>query len=429
MVTPRSSANPDQVISVILGGGEGNRLFPLTQERAKPAVPIAGKYRLVDIPISLSLNSGIKRIFLLTQYLSSSLHRHVQQSYRFDDFIPRGFIEIVAAQKTREGTSWYQGTADAVRQGLIHFDNHPHEYVLILSGDQLYRMDFREMLEQHVSTGSEITIATLPVDAAVAPSLGILKADENHRITEFVEKPKDPAVLAAMKSGSTMPKDRPYLASMGIYIFNREVMRECLDGNDGKDFGKNILPAAIQSKKVSAFIHDGYWEDIGTIGAFYRANLDLLAREPKFDFGLSTAPIYTRARFLPGSVVEECQVHRAIVSDGCSISKSVLDQVVIGIRSRIGENCQIRRSILMGADYFETPTQRKGNQAKKRPDLGIGKGTVIEDAIIDKNVRIGENVVIRAKGKSADADGENFFVRDGIVIIPKGSTISNGTVI
>ena len=428
-MTPRTSGHPDQVISVILGGGEGNRLFPLTQERAKPAVPIAGKYRLVDIPISLSLNSGIKRIFLLTQYLSSSLHRHVQQSYRFDDFIPRGFIEIVAAQKTREGTSWYQGTADAVRQGLIHFDNHPHEHVLILSGDQLYRMDFREMLDQHVASGSDITIATLPVDAGSAPSLGILKADGARRITEFVEKPKDPAVLAKMESKSAMPKGRPYLASMGIYIFNRETLRDCLDGNDGKDFGKNILPAAIGSKKVSAFIHDGYWEDIGTIGAFYRANLDLLAAEPKFDFGLGTAPIYTRARFLPGTVLEQCDVVRAIVSDGCTISKSVLDHSVIGIRSRIGENCQIRRSILMGADYFETPAQRKENERRKRPDIGIGEGTVIEDAIVDKNVRIGQKVVIRASGKSGEVDGANFFVRDGVVIIPKGTTIPDGTVI
>ena len=425
----RSAISPDQVISVILGGGEGNRLFPLTQERAKPAVPIAGKYRLVDIPISLSLNSGIKRIFLLTQYLSSSLHRHVQQSYRFDDFIPRGFIEIVAAQKTREGTSWYQGTADAVRQGLIHFDNHPHEYVLILSGDQLYRMDFREMLELHVTSGSDITIATLPVDAGVAPSLGILKADALHRITEFVEKPKDPAVLASMESGPAMPKGRPYLASMGIYIFNREALRECLDGSDGKDFGKNILPIAIRTKKVSAYVHDGYWEDIGTIGAFYQANLDLLASEPKFDFGLSTAPIYTRARFLPGSVVEDCKVIRAIVSDGCTIRKSTLDQAVIGIRSRIGSGCQIRRSIVMGADYFETFVQQEDNQKRRRPAIGIGDGTVIEDAIIDKNVRIGRNVVIRAAGKDRDMDGENFYVRDGVVIIPKGSTISDGTVI
>ncbi len=398
-MTPRTSGHPDQVITVILGGGEGNRLFPLTQERAKPAVPIAGKYRLVDIPISLSLNSGIKRIFLLTQYLSSSLHRHVQQSYRFDDFIPRGFIEIVAAQKTREGTSWYQGTADAVRQGLIHFDNHPHEHVLILSGDQLYRMDFREMLDQHVASGSDITIATLPVDAGSAPSLGILKADGARRITEFVEKPKDPAVLAKMESKSAMPKGRPFLASMGIYIFNRDAF------------------------------HDGYWEDIGTIGAFYRANLDLLAREPKFDFGLGTAPIYTRARFLPGSVVEQCQVMRAIVSDGCTIWQSVLDHAVIGIRSRIGENCQVRRSILMGADYFETPAQRKDNLKRKRPDIGIAEGTVIEDAIVDKNVRIGKNVVIRASGKSGDVDGANFFVRDGIVIIPKGATVPDGSVI
>jgi glucose-1-phosphate adenylyltransferase len=267
------------------------------------------------------------------------------------------------------------------------------------------------------------------VDKKTAPSLGILKADGERRITEFVEKPKDPAVLASMESGSAMPKGRPYLASMGIYIFNRDILRQCLDGNDGKDFGKNILPAAIQSKKVSAFIHEGYWEDIGTIGAFYRANLDLLAREPKFDFGLSTGPIYTRARFLPGSVVEDCHAIRAIISDGCTIRQSILEDTVVGIRSRIGTGCQIRRSILMGADFFETPAQSRENQKRKRPAIGIGDGTVIEDAIIDKNVRIGRKVIIRASGKSPEMDGPNFYVRDGVVVIPKGSTIPDGTVI
>jgi glucose-1-phosphate adenylyltransferase len=423
------SAYSDQVISVILGGGEGNRLFPLTQERAKPAVPIAGKYRLVDIPISLSLNSGIKRIFLLTQYLSSSLHRHVQQSYRFDDFIPRGFIEIVAAQKTREGTNWYQGTADAVRQGLIHFDNHVHEYVLILSGDQLYRMDFRVMLEAHVASGSDITVAALPVTSEEAPSLGLLRVDGQRRITDFVEKPKDPAVLASLSKGEGMPEGRPFLASMGIYIFGRDVLRECLDGSTGKDFGRDVLPQAIRSKKVSAFVHDGYWEDIGTIGSFYRANLDLLAPNPHFDFGFRAAPIYTRARFLPGSVVENSQVLRAIVSDGCHIQRSVLDEAVIGIRCRIGAECKIRRSILMGADYFETPEQQAENVRRGRPDIGIGAESVIEDAIIDKNVRIGKRVIIRATGKPKEMDGPNFFVRDGIVVVPKGAIVADGTVI
>ena len=420
---------PDQVLSVILGGGEGNRLFPLTKERAKPAVPIAGKYRLVDIPISLSLNSGIKRIFLLTQYLSSSLHRHVQQSYRFDDFVPRGFIEIVAAQKTREGTEWYQGTADAVRQGLIHFDNHPHEHVLILSGDQLYRMDFRKMLEHHISSGSDITVAALPVDKESAPRLGLLRVDAQRRITEFVEKPKDPKVLAGLTGGDGMPVGRPYLASMGIYIFRRETLRECLSATQGQDFGKDVLPEAIRSKKVSAYIYEGYWEDIGTIGAFYRANLDLLAPVPKFDFGLSSAPIYTRARFLPGSVVENSQVIRAIVSDGCVIQKSVLDDAVVGIRQRIGSECKIRRSILMGADYFETSSQRDENARLGRPDVGIGEGTLIEDAIIDKNVRIGRRVKIRAAGKPKEFDGDGFYVRDGIVVVPKGAVIPDGTVI
>ena len=420
---------PDQVLSVIWGGGEGNRLFPLTKERAKPAVPIAGKYRLVDIPISLSLNSGIKRIFLLTQYLSSSLHRHVQQSYRFDDFVPRGFIEIVAAQKTREGTEWYQGTADAVRQGLIHFDNHPHEHVLILSGDQLYRMDFRKMLEHHISSGSDITVASLPVDKESAPRLGLLRVDAQRRITEFVEKPKDPKVLAGLTGGDGMPAGRPYLASMGIYIFRRETLRECLSATQGQDFGKDVLPEAIRSKKVSAYIYEGYWEDIGTIGAFYRANLDLLAPVPKFDFGLSSAPIYTRARFLPGSVVENSQVIRAIVSDGCVIQKSVLDDAVVGIRQRIGSECKIRRSILMGADYFETSSQRDENARLGRPDVGLGEGTIIEDAIIDKNVRIGRRVKIRAAGKPKEFDGDGFYVRDGIVVVPKGAVIPDGAVI
>ena len=428
-MSPTGSSSPDQVITVILGGGEGSRLFPLTRDRAKPAVPIGGKYRLVDIPISLSLNSGIKRIFLLTQYLSSSLHRHVQQAYRFDDFIPRGFIEIVAAQKTREATQWFQGTADAVRQGLVHFDNHPHEHVLILSGDQLYRTDFRKMLERHTSSGADITIAALPVDRASAPRLGLLRVDGQHRVTEFVEKPKDPKILDALAEAPGLPSDRPFLASMGIYIFRREVLRDCLAKTQGDDFGKNVLPEAIRQRKVSAYLYDGYWEDIGTIGAFYRANLDLLAPEPKFDFGLNVAPIYTRARFLPGSVVENSQVNRAIISDGCTILRSVLDDAVVGIRQRIGTECKIRRSILMGADFFETPAQRQENARLNRPDVGIGGGSVIEDAIIDKNVRIGRRVTIRAAGKAAEMDGPNFYVRDGIVIVPKGAVVPDGTVI
>jgi len=428
-MSPTGNANADQVITVILGGGEGNRLFPLTRDRAKPAVPIGGKYRLVDIPISLSLNSGIKRIFLLTQYLSSSLHRHVQQAYRFDDFIPRGFIEIVAAQKTREATQWFQGTADAVRQGLVHFDNHPHEHVLILSGDQLYRADFRKMLERHTSSEADITIAALPVDRESAPRLGLLRVDGQHRVTEFMEKPKDPKILEALAAAPGLPSDRPFLASMGIYIFRREVLRDCLAKAQGDDFGKNVLPEAIRQRKVSAYLYDGYWEDIGTIGAFYRANLDLLAPEPKFDFGLNVAPIYTRARFLPGSVVENSQVNRAIISDGCTILRSVLDDAVVGIRQRIGTECKIRRSILMGADFFETPIQRQENARLNRPDVGVGGGSLIEEAIIDKNVRIGRRVTIRAAGKATEMDGPNFYVRDGIVIIPKGAVVPDGTVI
>jgi glucose-1-phosphate adenylyltransferase len=312
---------------------------------------------------------------------------------------------------------------------LIHFDNHVHEYVLILSGDQLYRMDFRLMLEAHVASGSDITVAALPVTPEEAPSLGLLRVDGQRRITDFVEKPKDPAVLASLSKGEGMPEGKPFLASMGIYIFGREVLRECLDGSTGKDFGRDVLPQAIRSKKVSAFVHDGYWEDIGTIGSFYRANLDLLAPDPRFDFGFRAAPIYTRARFLPGSVVENSQVLRAIVSDGCHIQRSVLDEAVIGIRSRIGAECKIRRSILMGADFFETPAQQAENVRRGRPDIGIGAESVIEDAIIDKNVRIGKRVIIRATGKPKEMDGPNFFVRDGIVVVPKGITVADGTVI
>ena len=332
-------------------------------------------------------------------------------------------------RSTREGSDWYQGTADAVRQGLIHFDNHPHEHVLILSGDQLYRMDFRKMLEQHIASGSDITVASLPVDKESAPRLGLLRVDGQRRITEFVEKPKDPKILAGLAGGEGMPAGRPYLASMGIYIFRRETLRECLGATQGQDFGRDVLPEAIRTRKVSAYIYDGYWEDIGTIGAFYRANLDLLAPVPKFDFGLSSAPIYTRARFLPGSVVENSQVIRAIISDGCMILRSVLDDAVVGIRQRIGSECKIRRSVLMGADYFETPAQRQENARANLPDIGIGGGSVIEDAIIDKNVRIGRRVTIRATGKPAEMDGPNFYVRDGIVIIPKGAVVPDGAVI
>jgi glucose-1-phosphate adenylyltransferase len=312
---------------------------------------------------------------------------------------------------------------------LIHFDNHPHEHVLILSGDQLYRMDFRKMLEQHISSGSDITVASLPVHKDSAPRLGLLRTDSQRQITEFVEKPKDPKILAGLSGGEGMPAGRPYLASMGIYIFRREILRGCLSETQGQDFGKDVLPEAIRSKKVSAYVYEGYWEDIGTIGAFYRANLDLLAPVPKFDFGLSSAPIYTRARFLPGSVVENSQVIRAIVSDGCVIQKSVLDDAVVGIRQRIGSECKIRRSILMGADYFETPSQRDENARVGRPDIGIGEGTIIEDAIIDKNVRIGRRVKIRAAGKPKEFDGEGFYIRDGVVVVPKGAIIPDGTVI
>jgi glucose-1-phosphate adenylyltransferase len=435
-MTPSVQVDPNRVISVIMGGGEGSRLFPLTKERAKPAVPLAGKYRLVDIPISLSISSGIKRIFLLTQYLSSSLHRHVQQSYRFDDYNPRGFIEIQAAQKTRSGMSWYQGTADAVRQNLIHFANHPHDMVLILSGDQLYRMDYRHILAQHVASGADVTVATIPVSREPAKGFGIMQTDSQKKIVRFVEKPKEEALLDSLRLtqptlgelGGREGEDL-FLASMGIYVFNRHVLAEALADEKRQDFGKDIIPTMIQSHKVSAYIYQGYWEDIGTIKAFYEANLDLTEAVPKFDLYDQTSPIYTRARFLPSSKIHESHISRSSIAEGCIINRSQLVHSLVGIRSRIEDGCTIHDSILMGADYFETTRELAENIRLGRPCVGIGKNTVIRRTIVDKNARIGSHVVIDPEGKPKDADHELYHIRDGIVIIPKSAVIPDGFVL
>ncbi|MFZ5805977.1 MAG: glucose-1-phosphate adenylyltransferase [Verrucomicrobiota bacterium] len=433
---PGISIDVNDVIAVILGGGEGTRLFPLTKERSKPAVPLGCKYRFVDIPLSMSINSGIKRIFLLTQYLSSSLHRHIQQSYSFDHYAPQGFIEILAAQKNRSGHDWYLGTADAVRQNVIHFDNHRYEHVLILSGDQLYRMDYRDILNFHAQSGADITVATIPVIREPAKSFGIMHIDEKQRIIHFVEKPKEDSLLDTLRLPATTlaqlgkhEEDDLFLASMGIYVFNQEVLKKALENEDIQDFGKHIIPSLISSHKVCAYIHEGYWEDIGTIRAYYEANLNLTDPIPKFNFYDTSSPIYTHARYLPASKVNRAHISRAVFSDGCIVTNADIIHSLVGLRTRIESGVIIKDSIILGSDFFETLRDREENLRLGRPHLGIGENSFVEGCIVDKNPRIGKNVIIRSEGKTQDEDHPLYHVRDGIVIIPKNTTIPDGTVI
>ncbi|MEJ0000318.1 MAG: glucose-1-phosphate adenylyltransferase [Verrucomicrobiota bacterium] len=422
------------VISVILGGGAGTRLFPLTKDRSKPAVPLAGKYRIVDIPISNCLNSGLKRMFLLTQFNSSSLHRHIQQSYHFDDF-SNGFVEIMAAQQTPSSDAWYQGTADAVRQNLSHFANAPHKYVLILSGDQLYRMNFREVIDQHVRSGADATVATIPVNRTDARSFGIMQIDGEERITRFVEKPQeDPLVDTLKMDHDTRTKlginggGDLLLASMGIYVFNRDVLERALTGKH-VDFGKHIIPNLIATGRLFAYVYQGYWEDIGTIKAFFDANLDLVNEVPKFNFFDTAAPIYTHARYLPATKIVRSQVDKAVIADGCIIVDARIEHSIVGIRSRMEAGAVIKDAIIMGLDDYETPEEIQACIARGIPQLGIGRNSYIERAIIDKNARIGDHVRISPEGKPAHYDGDNFYIRDGIVVVPKGAIIRAGTVI
>jgi glucose-1-phosphate adenylyltransferase len=423
-----------EVISVILGGGAGTRLFPLTKDRSKPAVPLAGKYRIVDIPISNCLNSGLKRIFLLTQFNSSSLHRHIQQSYRFDDFSD-GFVEIMAAQQTPSNDAWYQGTADAVRQNLAHFGNAPHKYVLILSGDQLYRMNFRAVIEQHIKSGADVTVATIPVNRTDARQFGIMQIDGEERITRFVEKPQEDSELDELRmDGGTRHKlgiyggDDLLLASMGIYVFNRDVMDKALAGKH-VDFGKHIIPNLITTGRIFSYVYQGYWEDIGTIKAFFDANLDLVNEIPKFNFFDTQAPIYTHARYLPASKIVRGHFERTAVADGCIIVDARIEHSIIGIRSRIEPGVVIKDAIIMGHDDYETAEEIQVKTSRGIPPLGIGRNTYIERAIIDKNARIGDHVRISPEGKPENYDGDNYNIRDGIVVVPKGGIIRSGTVI
>ena len=417
-----------------MGGGQGSRLFPLTKDRAKPAVPLAGKYRIVDIPISNCINSRFRRIYILTQFNSTSLHSHISRTYKFDQF-SAGFVEILAAQQTFNNTSWYEGTADAVRKNLVHFMNHDFDYLLILSGDQLYRMDFQELVEQHHDTGADITIATLPVGRDEAGALGIMQIDGEKRITRFVEKPKDPAVLDTLKIAPEMnaalaiPGGREsYLASMGIYVFNRQVIAELLD-NPLSDFGKHIIPHAINTHRVFSYVYQGYWEDIGTIRNFFEANLDLVSELPRFNFFDMSAPIFSRPRYLPGSKINGAQIDHAVISDGCIINRARIRQSIVGLRTIIGDETELNRVVILGSDSYESQESVERHEHQGLPRVGIGAHCKIENAIIDKNARIGNNVTISPAGKQENVDHALYFIRDGIVIIPKDAVIPHGTVI
>ncbi len=432
--TPRQSANTSNVLSVIMGGGQGTRLFPLTKERAKPAVPLAGKYRLVDIPISNCINSHLKRVYVLTQFNSASLHKHIYQSYKFDHF-SNGFVEILAADQSYSDTSWYQGTADAVRKNMVHFMNYEWEYLLILSGDQLYRMDFRHIIHQHAETGADITVATTPVSRQQAQSLGIMQVEADRRITRFVEKPKDPALLDSLKLrtewyGALGIKNGAelYLASMGIYVFNRDIVGRLME-NTLTDFGKHVIPNAIQNLRVYSFVFQGYWEDIGTIRAFFEANLDVTSELPRFNFFDMAAPIFSRPRFLPGSKINGAQVDHAVISDGCILNRAVIAHSIIGLRSIVGVGTVLNRVILLGSDYYESLESILEQEKIGKPRIGIGANCRIENTIVDKNARIGNNVVISPAGKPDKVDHPNYYIRDGIVIIPKNGVIPHGMVI
>jgi glucose-1-phosphate adenylyltransferase len=421
----------DQTISVILGGGQGSRLYPLTKSRSKPAVPIGGKYRLVDIPISNCLNSDIRRIYVLTQFNSASLNRHIKNTYHFDAFTRRGFVDILAAEQTPSSQHWFQGTADAVRQSLHHLENNEYEYVLVLSGDQLYQMDYKVMLEKHVESGADVSIATIPVHAEDATGFGIMKTDENGNIPSFVEKPPKEELpnWVSEVPDSLKSQGRVYLASMGIYIFNKKALRELFDDHlEAKDFGKEIIPAAIHSSyKVISYLYDGYWTDIGTIKSFFEANIELTYELPKFDLYNQKKMIFTRARLLPASKLSGTTLEKTIVAEGCIIEASRIERAVVGIRSRIGKGTTIANSIIMGNDVFASIEELEPQNGI--PPIGIGQRCYINNAIIDKNARVGDDVRINGGDHLKEGHYDNYSVVDGIVIVTKSSILPNGTVI
>ena len=427
--------NEPRVLALILGGGKGTRLYPLTKERSKPAVSFGGKYRIVDIPLSNCINSGYKKIYLLTQFNSASLHLHITNSYNFDRF-SGGFVEILAAEQTLEHSGWYEGTADAVRKNFIHFKTQKPTHYVILSGDQLYKMDLRAFMDAHIKSGAEITIATTAVNRHDASGFGIMKIDEKSRVKEFMEKPKpdmniDDWKIPAEARGA-LPPEKEYLASMGIYIFNANTMEECLLGENEKytDFGKEILPLAIGKKKICSYVFDGYWEDIGTIRSFYEANIQLTEPCPAFDFYSNNSPIYTHMRNLPPSKINKADITSSLTSEGCIITDCKLNKSVIGVRSIIEKGTELNGVIMMGADYYDDEDEKADYRAKGKPVTGIGQNCKIANTIIDKNARIGDNCQIGVSGKKyEDGDHGSFYSADGIIVIRKGAVIPSGTVI
>ncbi|HWZ16475.1 MAG TPA: glucose-1-phosphate adenylyltransferase [Mucilaginibacter sp.] len=417
-----------KVICIVLGGGQGSRLSPLTATRSKPAVPIAGKYRLVDIPISNCLHSGIDRIYVLTQFNSASLNKHIKNTYHFSSF-SEAFVDILAAEQTPSSVAWFQGTADAVRQSLHHLAVHEFEYVLILSGDQLYQMDFEAMIEEHIRKNAEISIATIPVHVNDVPGFGILKTDKEGTITSFIEKPKSGFENWVSDVSPQMKAEgRIYLASMGIYIFNRKLLYELLQGNERTDFGKEIIPQSITEHKVVSYQYEGYWTDIGTIPSFFEANLGLTDDIPQFNL-FDENFIYTRARMLPPSKMSGTQVDKAIIADGCIINASHISRSIIGIRTRVGFGTIIENCYVMGSDNYQTLTQIQESHLSKSPIMGIGDRCHIKNAIIDKNTYIGDDVQINCGEKLEDGDYGTYTVQDGIVIIKKRAVIPSGTII
>jgi glucose-1-phosphate adenylyltransferase len=421
------------VISLVLGGGRGTRLYPLTKFRSKPAVPLAGKYRLIDIPLSNCINSGLNRMYVLTQFMSVSLHRHIRQTYRFDHF-SGGFVELLAAQQTTndERKDWYQGTADAVRKNLRYIQQPGVDYVLILSGDQLYRMDYREMIKTHQETNADVTIAGIPVDREAAKAFGIMRINDEGRVQGFLEKPQTHEEMDMVKMSPSWidargipSKGRDLIASMGIYLFNRDMLVEALEKTDYPDFGKEIFPAVVRSKRVMLHLFDGYWEDIGTIKAFYEANLSLAGTNPPFDLSSAVAPIYSRPRFLPPTLFDGATVKRSLIADGCKIGKgAVIENSVIGLRTIIGEGVTIRNTVIMGADLFETNEQLTQDRAAGLPPIGIGDNSYVEGAIIDKNVRIGRGVrIVNEQNVETRGDDECCIIRDGIPCVVKDGII------
>jgi glucose-1-phosphate adenylyltransferase len=416
----------NECLAVILGGGRGTRLFPLTHQRSKPAVPIGGKYRLIDIPISNCINSGLRRMFVLTQYNSESLNKHVSMTYKFDVF-SSAFVSVLAAEQTEDSPEWFQGTADAVRQSMRHMSSHRSREVLILSGDQLYQMDYRKMVDTHRRHVADATVAVLPVTAEETAAFGILKVNRQGRIVHFEEKPK-PERLGELES-EIPGHGKGFLASMGIYMFSREALDRAISDPELADFGRHAIPKAIGEQRVQAHFHRGYWEDVGTIRSYFEANLQLTDPIPPFDFYDAARPVYTHPRFLPASKIEGCALKSALVSEGGILMGAEIERSLIGIRSRVGQGTRIRNSLILGADFYESLEEIDRAQDRELPPVGIGQDTEIEHAIVDKNARVGRGVrILNAEG-AQDKDGPGYYIRDGVVIVPKGGVIPDGTVI